>query len=545
MTMRRLRRLRRLFRWVLVIMLGSCTKEVPDENKNVYSFTVSVGRAVEGSDIPVRLSFVDAGLTVDNAAWGNPWEGSLFSGHVYDASGREVTNVLFSGADGVMGDGSPVTIGKARRLDLVMSHLRRGAYMLCVDMETRYTVPTHASVSFNVYDSDEYAKKVEVPVNDFTVPDGSCGVDIDALGNVVLDLRYFNDSHPFRFISTVRPGNASDKQLEASSEDLSVVEASVEGETAIVLSPKNVGKAQITVRARSGKAVRRFGVTVIRTAPLTEGFTLPTDNEGGDSRAELDLAGRLALDINDFLNQDGSQKRGPYEFICAPVPADAAAPVLTATSGNEDVVVASVVGGNKLRLEPRSVGYATVAVSTVDGIITRALRVAVCSKVDIVMTAEESSPSEEDDRCKVFPCIIRITPSSKYLPSRVKLHMYGKVIGRIDLTDPKDYFLVEELKNSRTAIFEYEKETDILIVGPSTPSGYDVYTNLMKRMAAQAVPFRHSDDYPNYYNGYKYYQLYSVILEPSFSESFDTNLYRLTLVNAYDRQDTRIYQYLH
>lgn len=531
------------------VLLGSCTREVPDANENVYAFRLNVDSVEEGTDIPVHMLFNDAGLAVDNASWGNPWNKATFYGKVLDATGREIDNVLFSGPEGVIGDGSRLDIGRSRRLDIVLSHLRAGNYTLTVNMETRYTVPVWATASFTVkektVDPGDHGNE-DVLIDDFTVPDENSGLEIDPIGNIILDLRVFNASNPFRFVSVVRPANATDKQLIAEALTPGVLSASIEGETTIVLIPLQVGQSNVKVRARKGNAERTFGVTVIETPPPTDGFTLPTDSEGGDPDADFDLGGRLMLDINDYADASGNLPgNNPYEFICRPIPSTAPDPELVASSDNEAVVKADIVNKNKLCIFPQGVGYATVTVSTTNGNIVRTLRVAVVSNVTVVMTAEEGTPSTTDEQSKIFPCTLRITSSSKYLPDRLKMHVYGKVVGRIDLTDPADYFTVESLKNSRTAIYEYERETEVLVFGPSTPSGYNVYNNLMLKMAAQYVPFHHSDDYPYYYDGVKYYRLYSLTISPSFPDTYDTNLYRITIRKDYDNQNTRIYQYLH
>lgn len=524
-----------------------CMRVVPDANENVYSFKIDVETVGEGDDIPVHLLFSEAGYTVDNVSWGNPWAKSVFYGTIEDASGRVIDNAVFNGPDGVIGDGSRLDIDKSRKYDFVISHLRKGEYTLKITLETRYTVPCYASATFTVTekgggdpgDSDVYIK-------DFTIPDENCGLDIDPIGNIILDIRIFNASNPFRYISTVTPANATDKQLLAGAESEDILSAGIEGETTIVLVPKKVGKSNVTVRARKGSASRTFGVTVIESEIPTEGFTLPTDPQGGDPNIDFDLGGRLALDINAFANPDGTLPgNNPYQFECQPIPSTATGLKLTAQSDDEDVVKADIVSDKRLRLFPQGVGYATVTVSTTDGKIVRKLRVAVISKIDINMNVEEGTPSADDERSSVFPCTIRIVASSRFLPYRLQMDVFGKVYGRIDLTDPADYFLVEELKNSRTALYDYETTSNILIVGPQYPSGYDVYTLLMSRVAAQSVPFHHSDDYPNYYDGVKYYRLYSLTIEPSVKEGFDTNLYRITINKNYDNPANRIYQYLH
>ena len=541
-----MKRFLKLFIPLAAVLLCACAKEIEDKSENVYSFRMTAGTVGEGEDIPVCLLFSDAGLSVDNKAWGDPWKKALFHGYVTDASGRRVDNVLFSGPDGVLSDGSRVDIGKSRRLDLVISHLRKGDYTLMVNMETRYTVDTWASASFSVLEgktSGDGGKTVYV--DSFTVPDGDSGLDIDPIGNIILDLRVFNASNPFRFVSTVSPANATDKRLSVSPVTPSVIGASVEGENMIVIVPKTVGESQVNVRSLDGHASRFFGVKVIQSPEPTTGFTLPTDADGGDPDADFDLAGRLALDINDYAGSDGNvDPLMYYEYTCKPIPSSAAKPSLKAESDNEGVVKAAIVDGNILRLYPQGVGYAIVTVSTTDGLIVRVLRVAVISKVSISLTAIEGEPSEEDALTGVFPCKISIKSPSKYIPKALHLDVFGRATGRVDLTDKADYFLVDSLKNSRTAIYSFEEKVLVMCV-PGMASGYDVYNRLMSKISKRYVAYHHSDDYPRYYDDIKYFRLYSVGLDFGFVVDFDTNLYRLSMKREYDQPYTRIYQYLH
>ena len=531
---------------VAVLASVSCSTEIKDENENVYSFRMTAGTVSEGEDIPVSLLFSDAGLSVDNKSWGDPWKKAVFHGYVTDASGRKIDNVLFSGPDGVLTDGTRVDIGKSRRLDLVISHLRRGDYVLTVNMETRYTVDSWASTSFSVLEGKSQGHGGEkVFVESFTVPDGNSGFDIDPIGNVILDLRVFNASNPFRFVSTVSPANATDKRLAATPVTPSVLDASVEGENMIVIVPKIVGQSQINVRSLDGHATRSFGVKVIESPAPTTGFTLPTDPDGGDPDADFDMAGRLALEINDYAGSDGNvDPLKYYEYTCRPIPSTASKPSLMAESSDEKVVKAAIVDGNVLRLYPQGVGYANVTVSTTDGAIVRVLRVAVVSTVSISLTAKEGQPSAEDDLTGVFPCKIEIKSPSKFIPKALHLDVFGRATGRVDLTDKADYFLVDSLKNSRTAIYSFEEKVLVMCV-PGMTSGYDVYSRLMSKISKRYVAYHHSDDYPRYYDDIKYFRLYSVGLQFGFVADYDTNLYRLSMKKEYDSPSTRIYQYLH
>lgn len=532
---------------VLLGMLPACTEEIQDKDQNVYSFRITAGTVGEGEDIPVSMLFADAGLTVDNKAWGNPWKKAVFHGYVTDAAGRRVDNVVFSGPDGVLTDGTRVDIGSSKRLDIVISHLRQGDYTLTVNMETRYTVDTWASTAFSV--TEGKASKPDtgktIWVDSFTVPDGNTGLDIDPIGNIILDLRIFNTQNPFRFVSTVTPANATDKRLAASPADAAVLGATVEGENMIVLSPKVVGESLVTVRSLDGKAERSFGVKVIQSSVPSTGFTIPTDPDGGDPAAAFDLAGRLAMEINDYTGDSGDLVPGKcYEYTCQPIPAGATRPTLVAESDNEGVVKAAIADGNRLLLYPQGVGYANVTVSKTDNTVVRVLRVAVVSTVEVVLSAEESNPSDEDSQSGIFPCKIAGSPDSKYIPRPLHIEVFGRATGRVDLTDKADYFLVDSLKNSRTAIYSFEEKVLMMSV-PGMTSRYDVYSRLMTKIAKRYVPYHHSDDYPKYYDDVKYFRLYSVGLDFGFVIDYDTNLYRLSIRKDYDSPQTRIYQYLH
>lgn len=531
----------------MTLAAGCIDQVVEDVDENVYAFSMTVGAVGEGEDIPVSLTFSDAGLSVDNKSWGDPWAKAIFHPYVYDSQGREVGNVLFSGPDGLLGDGSRLDIGKSRKVNIVMSHLRQGDYTLKVNMETRYTVPSWASASFTVGERRSGANPGEVIyVDHFTVPGSASGSVVDEQGNLVLDLKYYNESNPFRFKSVVYPANATDKQLLIESKDESILGAQIEGESVIVLIPRVIGKAVVNVTSRDQQARRTISVSVIESPDPLTGFTLPTDTEGGDPSISFDLGGRLALDINDFADADGNLPgNNPYEYTCKPIPSTGGELSLVASSDNESVVLAAIQNGSKLRLFPQGVGYATVTVSTSDGTVVRTLRVAVISKVNVTLSVEEGEPSEEDAKSDVFPCRISIRPDSKYIPKPLHMEMYGKATGRVDLTNKADYFLVDSLKNSRTAIYSYEEKVKIMVVSPSTPSGYDVYSRLMSKIAKRTVAYHHSDDYPHYYDATKNFRLYSMVIEPGWQEDFDTNLYRLTIIKKYDNPANRIYSYLH
>ena len=201
--------------------LWSCQeREVADENIAAYSFTATVETVSEGNDIPVHLAFSDGGLVVDNESWGDKWKSAEFYGKLFDARGREVENAVFSGPGGMITNGSTLDLSKNGRTDIVIGALREGEYTLSVNLRTRYTVDTWATAAFSVLKKSQGGAPAEdetVLVDDITVPGADNGLEIDDIGNIVLDLKYYNASNPFRFRCTVRPANATNKQLRASS----------------------------------------------------------------------------------------------------------------------------------------------------------------------------------------------------------------------------------------------------------------------------------------------------------------------------------------
>ena len=154
-------------------------------------------------------------------------------------------------------------------------------------------------------------------------------------------------------------------------------------------------------------------------------------------------------------------------------------------------------------------GFAGTGKTFMVSAIVRVLRVAVVSTVSISLTAKEGQPSAEDDLTGVFPCKIEIKSPSKYIPKALHLDVFGRATGRVDLTDKADYFLVDSLKNSRTAIYSFEEKVLVMCV-PGMTSGYDVYNRLMSKISKRYVAYHHSDDYPRYYDDIKYFRLYSV-----------------------------------
>ena len=528
-----------------LLVAASCVTEIKDENVNAYAFTAVAETVAEGEDIPVHLAFTDAGLRGDNATWGDEWKKATFYPVLKDSYGREVANAVYGGPGGVLAEGSVVDISRDGRMDIVIGALRKGRYTLSVNLRTRYTVDTWASTTFTVNE----AKTPVTPggdetilVEDFTVPGKGNGMDTEVVNGkeyIILDLRFFNANNPFVFNSTVLPENATDRRLGATSADPSVVKATIKSGTdaVLVLTPAKVGLADVTMRSLDGAVTKVFGVKVIRTNPDADGFTLPTD-DGEKDKYDLDVAGRLTLDINEW-NADR-----PFEYVCKPIPANANKPQLKAESDKPEVCAASIRDGNVLVLKPGKVGYATITVSTTDGRIVRQLRVAVVSKFTITATAVEEEPSENDKLLGIFPCMISFKSDSKYMPTTMFIDIYGSATGRIDLTDPVDYFNSEDLKNARTAFYSHEDKRPVVYLSNGN-SAYDVYTYLSKKIAGHGESVHHADDWPNYYDYVAYYRLQTVSLQITVREDFDTNLYRCTLVKKYDSPENRIYQYLH
>ena len=523
------------------ISVGACTGiEVPDENVGAWSFTLVVEQAVEGEDIPMTISFKDAGLRVDNSSWGDKWRGATFHGEVFDVEGLKVENIVFSGPDGILGDGSVLNLSENGSLGIVIGALRKGNYILKVRLRSRYAVDSWATTGFSVRENEQPVPQPgggeDVLVDDFTVPDENCGLEIDPIGNIILDLRYYNASNPFKYLSTVTPSNATNKRLVASGSDVNIAAARIDDERMIVVTPFTVGTMTVTVRSEDGNAQRTFGVLVIESAPDAEGFTLPTDDSEKESY-ELDVAGRLALDINEYHQEN------PFIYACRSIPVGAPDLLLKAVSDNEEILVAAIQDGNKLYLTPRSPGYVTVTVSTTDDRIIRTMKVAVYSKITITLDALENKASEEDTKKGIFPCKITIKGDSKWVPNRMRFNVYTKATGRIDLTDPVDYFKVDSLKNARTAYYYVEDKTYVAYLS-SGNSAYDIYSRVMTKVAEMGAVVHHDADWPDYYDYVLYYRLFRITLDLTLVEDFDTNLYRVTVVKEYDSPKYRIYGYL-
>ena len=534
-----------LMRKIIILFLSAaallgCTREVLDTPTNAYVFSAEALTVAEGEDIPVRLSFSSGGLDVDNAAWGNPWEKAVFHGAVYDSYGRVVENAVFSGPDGILADGTIVNIPRSGRYDLVVGALRKGDYVLKVNMETRYTVDTWASTTMCVTDAEEPHVRPDpggpVMMEWFSVPDKNAGLDVDDQGNIVLDLRFYNVVTPFRFTSVITPPDATDPTITVKSKDDTILLSEVDGGLTMVLSPLKVGVTSVEAVSGDGGVRRTFGVRVIETYPDAEGFTLPTD-DGERDAYDLDVAGRLALDINEYNSGN------PFQYTCKPIPSGAVLPGLTADSDDKAVLLASIGGDGLLVLTPQKPGYATVTVSTTGGGIVRTMRVAVISNFSLVIDTVEENPSEEDKKTAIFPCKLTIKSTSDWLPSGLHVEVYGKGTGRVDLTDPADYFIVDSLRNARSAFWSFEEKVPVIYLSGSG-SAYNVYTRLMKKVASISVAIHHSDDYPDYYDYVSNFRLYSIRLSFVIRQDYDTNIYRGVVDERYDSPKYRIYQYL-
>ena len=522
-------------------IVSACSQwKVADEDLGAYAFVASAETVREGNDIPVHLSFSDAGLDVDNPSWGDKWKSVVFYAELYDDHDRAVENAVYSGPGGVLGNGSTLDLSKNGRVDIIIGALRQGRYTLKVNLQTRYTVDTWASTTIEVMEKSEGgggSGDVDVNlVDDISVPGPGNGLEIDELGNIILDLKYFNETNPFRFNCTVRPDNATNKQLASLTSDAAVADTRIDGQTLLVIVPKVVGKCMMTVLSADGNARKEFGVTVIKSPDDATGFTLPTDDEEKEDY-DFDLAGRLELDIEEWSGQY------PFDYVCKPIPSTALKPSLTALSDNESVLVASINDGNRLQLVPYAPGYATVTVKTTDGKIVRTLRVVVYANIKIVVDAKEQEPSDEDKEKGIFPCEITMKSDAKWLPKMLQLEVYGKATGRIDLTDPADSFKVDSLKNARTAYLSVQEKVQVLYLKNGN-SAYNVYSRLMTKLTSMGAVIHHSADWPNYKDYILYFRLYKVALNIAVHEDFDTNVYRITLDQRYDSPDNRIYQYL-
>lgn len=538
--------MRNIFR-ISVILLSvllvsvSCQRTVNDEAVNAYAFTAIAETVHEGNDIPVHLSFSDAGLTPDNAGWGDKWSKAIFYATLTDSYGHSVDNVVFSGPSGILSNGSVFDIPSSGRFDLIIAALREGKYELKLNIQTRYTVDTWASVSVDVLERNEVSpwgpdeSGGVILVDDIIVPGADTGMDIDDIGNVVLDLKYFNVDNPFRFRCRVIPDNAANKQLLATSGDSGVSGAGIDGQTLLILTPVAVGQCSITVRSEDGHAEKSFGLTVIKSPDEATGFTLPTD-DGERDDYDFDVAGRLELDIDKW--NDGN----PFEYICKPIPSSAQKPSLVAESDNESVVVAGIEDGNRLILTPKSPGYATVTVSTTNGSIVRTMRVVVFSAFSLVVDVVEDAAAT-DEETGIFPCELNFKTEAKWIPKMMQVEIYAKATGRIHLTDEADYFKVDTLRNARTAYFSYQEKVPVLYL-VNGDSGYDIYSRLMKKVASMGTVVHHSADWPNNKDYILYFQLYRITLSLGMVDNYDSNIYRITIDERYNNPKNKLYQYL-
>ena len=522
------------------LLAGACNREVKDEAVNPYSFSAVAETVREGNDIPVHLRFADAGLTPDNAGWGDKWEKATFYGELYDVMGRTVDNVVFSGPGGILTNGAVFNIPSGGRFDIIIASLREGEYRLKLNIKTRYTVDTWSTTVVYVLEKDNETPPGDddeaVLVDDITIPGAGNGLDIDEIGNVVLDLKYFNESNPYRYRCIVRPDDASNKQLVASTGDELVALARIEGQTLLELIPQAVGRCTITVLSADGNARRSFGLTVIQSPDEAEGFTLPTD-EGEKDAYDFDVAGRLELDIDEWNDAN------VFTYECKPIPATAASLMFVAGSDNESVLTAQIDDGRFLKLTPKKPGYATVTVSTTDGSIVRTMRVVVFADVTLTVDVKEGEASEEDKTSGAFPCELTFKTDAKWIPTMMQVEVYGKATGRIDLTDPVDYFKADSLKNSRTAYYSFQEKVPVLYL-TTGKSAYNVYTRLMKKVASMGAVVHHSADWPNNKDYIAYYRLYKITLNLNLLDNFDTNVYRVTLDGRYNSPTNRIYHYL-
>ena len=518
-----------------IAVMAACSHEVTDEPINAYSFKAVAETVEEGNDIPVHLYFSDGGLVVDNPSWGDKWKNATFYAELVDSYGRKVDNAVFCGPEGVLGNGSTIDLNPEGKTDIIIASLREGVYQLKINLQTRYTVDTWASTSINVLPGSGQGGEV-IYVDDIIVPGKDNGLEIDDVGNIILDLRIFNETNPFRFMVGVRPEDATNKKVHAEPVDGTESGASVSGDALLILTPKKVGITKVNLRSDDGHATNSFGLKVIETLPDADGFTLPTDDSEKDGY-DFDVAGRLALDINEW------NESNPFDYTCNPVPSTAAKPDLMAESDTPSVLVATIKDGNRLILTPKSPGYATVTVSTTDGLIVRKMKVAVISRFNLIVDAEESEASDVDKQFGIFPCRLTFKASSSWTPQRLRTEVFSKVTGRVDLTDPADYFLVDSLKNSRTAYYTYEEKIPVLYMS-SGNSAYLLYERVFKKLASASVMVHHSDDWPRYYDYTTYFKLYKAILNVSVIEEFDTNIYRVSLVRKYDSPEHKLYQYL-
>ena len=525
-------------------LLFSCQKNgAPDEN--VYRVYATSDTVTEGEDTPVHLSFTDGGLRTDNKAWGDAWKGATFFGKITGPDGEAVEGVTFAGPDGILNDGDSFDVGGERTLDIAVGGLRKGFYEAIFNLRTRYGVDTWATTSIRVLGTDE-APVEEILLKGFSVPTDDDEGNIDGEGRLSLPLPLYPEGTSYSYICALDPVNAVDGQLEASSSAPEVVSVRIEGRNRLVLSPHAEGVAVITVRnLPDGTVVRRFTVAVTGGADVpvpATGIILPVDDgqDTGSEAVTIDAGGRLVIDINTF------DEDNPYSYDVTVEPENADYGGLTAQSSDESILTAEISGKNKLVLTPHKPGTVNVTVSTLDGTVSRTFTVQVIARVFLHINAKEGTATPEQKAREVFPCSLTFSSDAKWMPSYIKLDVYAKATGRINLeNESHDTFTRQELKNSRIAIHSVDHSASVFVFRNTAGTVYDVYKYVLDPATAAQEEILHSDDYPNNGKRMENYRLYSVGVTFNISRDYDPDVYDVVIVNDYDDPKYNIYRYLH
>ena len=516
-----------------VLSVLACSKEVKQTFRNVYNIKSSVtSNAEEDSPVILTLDLEDAGLTPDNASWGDPWAWCQFYSSVTN-EGKQNEDVMFIYEGKALRDGDRIELGNKRKLMMTLTGLRKGDYVIMVNLRTRYGVDTWTSVRASVGDgSPAVVPPVHVKVTDIVTPAEDASVTKDVSGRVKL---VTGAAEPFRYTCRILPDDATDRVLTATSDKPAVVEAAIVQDSVLVLSPKSPGVAKITVASSQGEYSESFYVTVEDSVPDPDGFTLPID----EPAYEKDPSGRLVLDINTYNGGN------PFRYHVTMRPYGAKKKELIASSNNPPVLKAAIEGDNDLVLTPVSVGYATVTVKTTDGELVRTMDVAVVSNVVVVLSYSESTPTSDDLDKGIWPCKVSFKANSTYTPAGLMFDVKASIKGGIELTDGADIFLREELKYQRNIYKTLEDDTTILYLS-SGNAAYNIKTRLMDKIVQYREEVHHTADWPNYYDWTAYYRMMNIRLNFTVKTSeFDANLYRITFRSDYDDPQYKIYPYLH
>lgn len=517
----------------------SCRRMMMPTDRNIYVVDAEAVTVREGEDTPLYLTFRDGGMETDNSGWGDAWEWAYFNGEIRTPDGSRYQPAVFIGPEGVLSDGQQIALGGARRYDLVIGGLLEGDYIAVFNIRTRYGVDTYATTDFKVL-----SKQGQDPGGDdrilaesFTIPTEMPGASLTPDGeSLLLYLEDYNEASPFIFASSVMPADAENGELRSLSDDGNVVVAGMRPGNVLTLVPRTVGSATVTMQTVDRTVIRSFGVTVDRRTPETvnaDDFSTPDGEEG----AELDLAGRLRLDINTY------DRDNPFMYVCRIYPADAANGRLRASSSDDTIAEAHIEDGTTLVITPGKVGRADITVSTEDGTIVKVVKIIVVAKVEILVDSEEGEADETMKKRQVFPCALTFKSAARVHPVPLFLDVYAKVTGRVDLPDPNDHFVADSLKNAKTAYHSMSRNA-VMAYSPQGTTRFRIYDLLMKPVTDTQVKIWHDADTPS--SGYRVenFSMYSVAITVKPQVDYDPDLYIVTIREAYRSGDRKIYRFL-